>query len=136
MNKCDYCMNDCRCTSSQRRACIESDYQSFQMFEEPKEIRFDNRWAVCGFDFPRASLIIEGIEKDCGKEVLRRIVGRYLGIKVIFKDGTILQWVPASNRSRGHKFGKMWCDKNINEDILCDVVMPCYCGKREDIIWI
>ncbi len=35
MNKCDYCINDCRCTSSQRRACIESDYQSFQMFEEP-----------------------------------------------------------------------------------------------------
>ena len=46
MNKCDYCINDCRCTSSQRRACIESDYQSFQMFEEPKEIRLDNRWAV------------------------------------------------------------------------------------------
>lgn len=89
MNKCDYCINDCCCTSSQRRACIESDYQSFQMFEEPKEIRFDNRWAVCGFDFPGALLIIEDIEKDCGKEVLRRIVGRYLGIRVTFKDGTI-----------------------------------------------
>ncbi len=135
MNKCDYCINDCQCTSSQRRICIESDYQSFQIFEEPKEACFDNRWAVCGFDFQKALQIIENIEKESGKEVLRRIVGRY-GIEVIFKDGTILQWVPASDRSRGRKFGKMWCDKNINGDILRDVIMHCYYGKREDIIWI
>lgn len=136
MQKCDYCMNDCRCTSSQRRACIESDYQSFQMFEEPEEIRLDNRWAVCGFDFPGALKIIEGIEKESGKEVLRRRVGRALGIEVTFKDGTVLRWVPASDSSRARKFGKMWCDKNIDKDILRDVIMCCYYGKREDIIWI
>ena len=136
MNKCDFCINDCRCTSSQRRVCAGLDYQSFQPFEEPKEVRFDNSWAVCGFDFSTALQIIEGIEKESGKEVFRRRGGRALGIEVTFKDGAILRWVPASDRSRAQKFGKMWCDKNIDEDIFHDVILRCYYGKCEDIIWV
>ena len=96
---------------------------------------WDNRWAVVGFDYGTARKIIADIEVSSGKEVLRRIYTKH-EIRTEFTDGTLLKWVNASFSSRGQKFGKMWCDKNINEDVLKCIILPMYFGKREDIIWI
>lgn len=93
------------------------------------------KWAVVGFDYDTAEQIINDIEASSDKEVLRRIRSR-LEIRTEFTDGTSLRWVRASDSSRGCRIGKMWCDKNINEDIFRCVIEPLYLGKREDIVWV
>lgn len=95
----------------------------------------NKKWVVVGFDYDTAKQIIAGIETSSGKDVSRRIRSKY-EIRTEFTDGTSLKWVRASENARGCKAGKMWCDKNINEDILRCVIMPMYFGKREDIIWL
>lgn len=94
-----------------------------------------NRWAIVGFDYDAAKHLIASIEESSGKEILRRIQTKY-EIRTEFTDGTLLRWVNASDNARGHKFGKMWCDKNIDEDVFECVIMPMYFGKIEDINWI
>lgn len=94
-----------------------------------------HRWAVVGFDYDTAKQIMADIEKSSDKEVLRRTQTKH-EIRTEFTDGTLLRWVKASDSSRGQRIGKMWCDKNINEDIFRCVIMPMYFGKREDIIWV
>ena len=96
---------------------------------------WSSRWAVVGFNYDTAKQIISSIEESSGKEVSRRIHNKY-EIRTEFTDGTSLRWIKTSDSSRGTKFGKMWCDKNINEDVLRCIILPMYFGKREDIIWI
>jgi hypothetical protein len=93
------------------------------------------KWAVVGFDYDTAKQLILDIEESSDKKILRRVRTKW-DIYTEFTDGTLLRWVRASDNSRGCKFGKMWCDKNINKDVLRNVIMPCYYGKREDIVWL
>lgn len=93
------------------------------------------RWAVVGFDYDMAKQLITAIEWSANKDISRRVQSKN-ELRTEFTDGTILRWVKASDNARGQKFGKMWCDKNINEDILKCVILPMYFGKREDINWI
>ena len=95
----------------------------------------DKSWAVVGFDRERASEIIADIESECGKAVIRKIQNK-LELRTEFEDGTVLRWISANNESRGNRFGRMWCDKTINKEFLNRVVLPCYRGKRENIIWL
>lgn len=95
----------------------------------------EHRWAVVGFDYDTAKQIMADIETSSGKEVSKRRQGNNT-LWTAFTDGTLLEWVKAAESSRMCRFGKMWCDKNINEDTLRCVILPCYRGKREDIIWI
>ena len=95
-----------------------------------------NRWAVVGFDYDTARQLMESIELSSGKEVSRRIQSKN-ELRIEFTDGTLLRWIKASdNGCHGQRVGKMWCDKNINEDVLKCIVLPMYFGKREDIIWL
>ena len=94
-----------------------------------------NRWAVVGFDYDTAKQLIASIEESSDKEILRRMRTKN-EIRTEFTDGTLLRWVKASGSCRGQRIGKIWCDKNINEDIFGCVIMPMYFGKREDIIWV
>lgn len=94
-----------------------------------------NRWAIVGFDYDTAKQLIASIEESSGKEILRRIQTKH-EIRTEFTDGTLLRLVNASDNAKGHKFGKMWCDKNIDKDVFECVIMPMYFGKIEDINWI
>ena len=105
-------------------------YERLKIYEVAK-----NRWAVVGFDYDTAKQLITIIEVFSDKEILRKKQTRY-EMYTEFTDGTLLRWVKASDSCRGQKFGKMWCDKNINEDILRCRIMPMYFGKREDIVWV
>ena len=106
------------------------------MYEHLGVYKFaENRWGVVGFNYNTAKQIIADIEKSCGKEVSIRTQSKN-NIYTKFTDGTVLKWIIASENARGNKIGKMWCDKNIDEDILNTIIMPMYFGKREDIIWI
>lgn len=75
------------------------------------------------------------IETQSGKRVLRRRRSKY-DVFTEFTDGTTIKWLNASESSRAYRVGKMWCDKNINTEILRSVIFPLYRGKRDDIIWL
>ena len=77
---------------------------------------FNKQWAVVGFDYERVLDIINDIQAKCGKEVYRKIKNKQ-ELRVEFTDGTALWWVKPSCCSHGRKFGKMWCDKEIDENI-------------------
>ena len=98
---------------------------------------FDKKMAVVGFDYNIAIDIMSGIEKTCGKTVSKKFQSRKtLTLETDFTDGTRLIWVKGSESSRGFKFGKMWCDKNIDREIFDLVIMPSYFGEYEDIVWM
>lgn len=94
-----------------------------------------NRWAVVGFTHERAIEIIEEIAASCGKEINRKMLTNN-EIVIEFSDDTTLQHIRASESSIGYRIGKMWCDKNVNKDILYSVIRQMYFGKWDDIIWL
>lgn len=93
------------------------------------------RWAVVGFTHDGAKEIIEDIVSSSGKEVSRRLISKNM-LLIEFSDGTTLQHIRASENSRGYRIGRMWCDRDINKDILHCVIMPMYFGDRDDIVWL
>lgn len=94
-----------------------------------------NRWAVVGFDYDTAMRLMASIEESSGKEISRKIQSKN-ELRTEFTDGTLLRWLKASDSAHGQRIGKMWCDKNINEDVLRHMILPMYFGKRENIIWL
>ena len=94
-----------------------------------------NRWAVIGFDSYTAKDILEEIEQSCGKTISRKFIRSY-EMRTEFTDGTVLRWIPAKKFLKRIKFGKMWCDKNIDREILKCVILPQYFGRYEEIIWV
>lgn len=96
---------------------------------------FENKWAVVGFTRNRAIYIMLEIEKTCGKIISKKFQNEY-EVRTEFTDGTTLKWVRAAESSRGFKFEKMWCDEKIDKEIFNTVIMPCYTGEYEDIIWV
>ncbi len=98
---------------------------------------FDKKWAVVGFDYYRAIDIMSEIEKVCSKTVSKRIKSSNVPtLTTEFRDGTKLFWLRASEQAIGFRFGKMWCDERINKEFFNTVIMSCYTGKYEDIIWM
>lgn len=95
----------------------------------------DKLWGLVGFDRITAMDIMSDIEIKSGKDVLER---RYTKneLATTFLDGTILRWIPQKLISRQYRIGRMWCDKSIDKDFFNMVVLSCYRGKTEDIIWI
>lgn len=104
------------------------------MNEDLKKM-FDKKWAVVGFDCYRAIDIMSGIEETCGKTVSKKFHSKY-ELRTEFTDGTKLIWVEASKSFRGFRFGKMWCDERIDKKFFNTVIMPCYTGEYEDIIFL
>ena len=81
--------------------------------------------------------IVKAEGKDFSKTVSKKFQSRKtLTLETDFTDGTRLIWVKGSESSRGFKFGKMWCDKNIDREIFDLVIMPSYFGEYEDIVWM
>lgn len=95
----------------------------------------DTHWAVVGFSRERAAEIMSNIEAECGKTVFRKI-HEINELRTEFEDGTLLKWIRANNNAHGNKFGRMWCDKNIDRDVFVHVILPMYRGRREDIVWL
>lgn len=95
----------------------------------------EKRWAVVGFDYDMAKALISAIEWSTNKDIVRRVQTKY-ELLTEFHDGTTLRWIKASDNTKGQRCDKMFCDKNIDENIFKHVIMPMYRGKKEDINWI
>ena len=94
-----------------------------------------NRWAVVGFDYNTAKQIMADIEESSGKEIFRKVRTKNQMLTE-FTDGTLLRWIKVPDSSRGQRFGKLWCDMALSEDVLTYMVLPRYFGKIEDIVWL
>ena len=57
---------------------------------------------------------------------------------VLFSDGTQICWHNALlNGVRGVKCGRLWCDRDIDKNVLEHILYgSCYFGEEKDIIWI
>lgn len=100
-----------------------------------KENILENRWAVITFDYLKADGIMTEIENSCDKTIIRKMK-RKDEIQTEFSDGTILMWIKPCENCRGRKYGKIWCDEDIDLEVFNCLIRPYYFGKYEDIIWI
>lgn len=96
-------------------------------------------------------ILVFGKTKELGMHFLEILIGdfKFKEIKstrinscdylVELKDGTIYQVVSASDGSRGHKCNQAYVDRNIDTEIVDNVIKPClYVSKLpydEQIIW-
>ena len=95
---------------------------------------YENIWAVV-CDSPLAFYEMSTIEKECGKEIAEKSRSTS-DMYTRFTDGTVLRWVPPDSSVRGFRFGKVWCDRQIDDDAFKQVVLAHYFGRREDIVWV
>lgn len=96
--------------------------------------KYKQNWVVVCSEWDVAKTMISNIENSSDKEILRRIIGKY-ELRTDFSDGTQLRWIQTSCSARGYRFGKLWCDKEINKVVLEQVILPMYFGEIEDIVW-
>lgn len=67
---------------------------------------------------------VKELYDDCGKTVY-------------FENGFCVRAFPPIENFRGYRFHRLWCDKDIDQDYLGQVILPMACYmKYEDIIWI
>lgn len=98
------------------------------------ENQWKNYWGVVGFSYDTANEIICDIEQTYGKNILRKFNNGQM-ISTIFEDGVSLRWIPATTSSRGYRFGKMWCDRTISDEIRW-YIYPMFFGREDDIVWL
>ena len=91
--------------------------------------------AIVTSERDKALCYMQHIRELHSQDVLQEIVGK-LQARLVFKNGSVIRWIRPVESSRGYRYSKLWCDKDIPHDMLCEVILPCYRGKREDIIWI
>ncbi len=95
-----------------------------------------NRWVVVTSDHDKAERTIAGIVEDCGKKVHKNC-RRKDCIFIEFEDGTTLKWLKAIvNCIRGHRYGRLWCDRDAEHAIQHYAMYDGYFGSSEDVVWI
>ena len=95
---------------------------------------WEHSWAVITSDREKAKKLMQRIENEHCASVYHRIDGvNWMLLR--FSDGVSLRWLRPVESIRGYRTGKLWCDVNIDRDILNNVILPKYRGKTEDIIW-
>ena len=105
------------------------------MSDALKKKRFENSWAIVVSDYNKARRLMLKIGYSYDKDIIRILEGKN-ELRMEFSDGTVLRWFDPSRSGCAYKFGKMWCERNIDKDILSCVILPCYCGKCDDITWV
>ena len=95
--------------------------------------------AVVGFDRKHAEEVMSIAESDMlsvpGITVSKRI-NNMTQIETTFSDGTVLRWLPLIDAVCGCRFDSMYCNRWIDGDTLSRVVMPMYCGRVIEIVWV
>ena len=94
---------------------------------------------VVGFDRRHAEQVMSKAESDILSEPGITVTSRMCSmdrIETTFSDGTILMWFPLINAARGIRFDSMYCNRWIDGDTLTSVVLPKFCGRMSDIVWV
>lgn len=97
-------------------------------------MNWEHSWAVITSDREKAKRLMQRIENEHCASVYQRVDSAYEMI-LRFSDGVSLRWLRPVEYIRGYRTGKLWCDANIDQDILNNVILPKYRGKAEDIVW-
>lgn len=92
-------------------------------------------WAVVGFDHDTAKKIFDSIESSCGKMIVRKTDSKY-ELVTFFEDGVRLRHIRNSEDCRGYRFGKLWCNKNMDMNAFYSAILPAYTGDPNDIAWL
>ena len=96
-------------------------------------------WAIVTSNRQKAIDIIYSIRDEQAKlnnKCIEATWGRH-ELKAVFEDGHYIRWIEPNNNCRGYRFHRLWCDKDINQDYLEQVILPmAVYMKYENIIWI
>lgn len=78
-------------------------------------------------------LILESVHFD---SIVSRTMEEESGFRMTdWADGDRLVWLHP-HEALGRRFDRLWIDKDIDEGIINDVILPTYSGDSNDIIWI
>lgn len=96
-------------------------------------------WAIITRDKNKAETLMESIKEEQKLEgnLCKWKLYREYEIKLGFENGVCLIAFPPIENFKGFRFHRLWCDKDINQDYLEQVILPmAVYMKYEDIIWI
>ncbi|MEY8574200.1 hypothetical protein AALD01_07295 [Oscillospiraceae bacterium 21-37] len=98
----------------------------------------EKSWAIITNDRQKAEAIIKTLLVLCDPGTVDRTRISKNELCVLFSDGTQICWHNALlNGVRGVKCGRLWCDRDIDKNVLEHILYgSCYFGEEKDIIWI
>ncbi len=83
----------------------------------------------------KAVLFLEKLIKEIKREDIEQIKKSKEDMSVRLKNGIIYQTALASESSRGCKYHKAYVEKNIDKEIVEDIIKPSGLLKGENIIY-
>lgn len=94
-------------------------------------------WAVITKDKQKANkTIAEVLEEQKDIKVIKAYQNKN-GAEICFDDGNCLRWIGHTDNFKGSRFHRLWCDIDIDQDYLEQVILPmAVYMKYEDIVWI
>lgn len=96
-------------------------------------------WAVFTTDVKKANKIINQIIDEQNVKNIKIIRGYKSNncAEIYFEDGNRVIWIGHTGNFKGFRFHRLWCDKDIDQNYLEQVILPmAVYMKYEDIIWI
>ena len=96
-------------------------------------------WAIFTINKQKAKKVVAQIleeQNNKNVKVIKANLDKNL-TEIWFEDGNHLIWIGHTDNFKGFRFHHLWCDKNINQEYLEQVILPMACYmKYEDIVWI
>lgn len=96
-------------------------------------------WGVVTTDKQKANRAIAQVLEEQnakGNKVINAHQSKDWG-EICFEDGHRIIWIGHLDNFKGFRFHRLWCDKDIDQDLLEQVILPmAVYMKYEDIIWI
>ena len=96
-------------------------------------------WAIITKSKGKALSIIDSIKEEQKSQGNNWIKELYDGCRttVYFENGFCIKAFPPIENFRGSRFHRLWCDIDIDQDYLEQVILPmAVYMKYEDIVWI
>lgn len=93
------------------------------------------KWLIVSKDYHKAFDIFKQIEKEQTEQENFLLANN--GVDLYFKNELEVVWIMPSDNFRSLRFHRLWCDKDIDQDYLEQIILPMAVYMNyEDIIWI
>lgn len=98
-------------------------------------IKLIYHWGIVTTNRDKADTIFTKIEKQYENHIVKRTCSRYFR-STLFDDGNYLEWVNPIYPLRGHRYHRVWVDRDIDKEILDYRIFPILYCSATAVIWI
>lgn len=88
-----------------------------------------NLFGVFTNDRAKAEKLIQSVIHSKGKSNVTKEYNTRSNLRVIFKDGTELRWLPAEQHL-GCRVRGAWVDREVSDDVYNTIIAPCLLNKN------